>query len=67
MVGNDAFSHKIDHFTIVWEILNLKGPPNCIKGCSQIMSAAKGGRGRCKMLTMADKGGRGGKANAVIG
>ena len=30
-----------------------------IRGCSQIMSAAEGGEGVCKILTMADKGGRG--------
>ena len=31
-----------------------------LRGCSQIMSAAKGGVGGWKMLTMADEGGRGG-------
>ena len=38
---------------------------NLARGCSQIMSAAKGGVS--KMLTMAEKGGRGGKANADHG
>ena len=39
-----------------------------IRGCSQIMSAAKGREaGVHKMLRMADKGGRGGKANADNG
>ena len=38
-----------------------------VRGCSQIMSAAEEGRWVFKMLTMADKGGRGGKANADNG
>ena len=32
MVGNGAFSHKIDQVTIFLEILNLKGHPNRITG-----------------------------------
>ena len=32
MVGNGAFSHKIDYFTIYLEILNLEVHPNCITG-----------------------------------
>ena len=32
MVGDGAFSHKIDYFTIVKEILNLEGHPNRITG-----------------------------------
>ena len=35
-----------------------------LRGCSQIMSAAKGSGGVWKMLTMADKRGRWGEANA---
>ena len=32
MVGDGAFSHKIDYVTILKEILNLKGHPNHIAG-----------------------------------
>ena len=32
MVGDGAFSHKIDYFTIFKEILNLEGHPNRIAG-----------------------------------
>ena len=32
MVGDSAFSHKIDYVTIFKETLNLKGHPNCIRG-----------------------------------
>ena len=32
MVGDGAFSHEIDWFPILLEILNLKGHPNCITG-----------------------------------
>ena len=32
MVEDGAFSNKIDKVTILWEILNCKGQPNCITG-----------------------------------
>ena len=32
MVGNGAFSHKIDYVTFFKEILNLEGHQNCITG-----------------------------------
>ena len=32
MVGDGAFSHKIDYVTIFVEILNLKGHLHCITG-----------------------------------
>ena len=32
MVGDGAFSHKIDYITILLEILNPKGHQNCITG-----------------------------------
>ena len=32
IVEDGAFSHKIDCITIVLNILNLKGHPNCITG-----------------------------------
>ena len=32
MVGNGAFSHKIDYITIYLEILNLERHQNCITG-----------------------------------
>ena len=32
MVGNGAFSHKIDYITIFLEILNLEGHQNLITG-----------------------------------
>ena len=32
MVGDGAFSHKIDYVAIVWEILNLEGHLNRITG-----------------------------------
>ena len=32
MVEDGAFNHKIDYVTILKEILNLKGHPNCITG-----------------------------------
>ena len=32
MVGDVAFSHKIDYVKIFKEILNLEGHPNCITG-----------------------------------
>ena len=35
MVGNGAFSHKINCITIFFLILNLKGPLNCIT-CSRV-------------------------------
>ena len=38
-----------------------------LRGCSQIMSAAEGGVGVWKILTLADKGRRGGQANADNG
>ena len=38
-----------------------------IRDCSQIMSATEEGGGVMKMLTMADKGGGGVKANADYG
>ena len=38
-----------------------------VRGCSQIMSAAKGGGGVWKMMTMDDEGGRRCKANADDG
>ena len=32
MVEDGAFSHKIDYFSFVKEILNLGGHPDCITG-----------------------------------
>ena len=32
MVGDIAFSHKIDYVTIFKEIQNIEGHPNCITG-----------------------------------
>ena len=32
MIGDGAFSHKIDYVTIFKEILNPEGHPNCITG-----------------------------------
>ena len=32
MVGDVAFNYKIDYVWKFWEILNLKGHPNCITG-----------------------------------
>ena len=39
-----------------------------MKGCSQMMSAAKGGQGGgpWKMMELADKGGRGGPTNDAM-
>ena len=36
MVEDGAFFHKIDHVTILKEILNLKGHPNCITGSKAV-------------------------------
>ena len=32
MVGDGAFSHKIDYIAIFWQILNPGGHQNCITG-----------------------------------
>ena len=32
MVEDGVFSHRIDYVTMFWEIINLKGYPNCITG-----------------------------------
>ena len=49
-----------------WKLMDITARL-AIYGHSQTMSAAEGGEGVCKMLTMADKGGKGGNANAEIG
>ena len=36
MVGDGAFSHKIDYVKNFKEILNLEGHPNCIAGSKVI-------------------------------
>ena len=62
VVTNTKYNSYLEHFVFVhvffWKYVT--------KGCSQIMSAAEG-EGGLEMLTMADKGGRGGKASADNG
>ena len=42
ILGDGAFSHKIDYGTIFKEILNLEGHPNCISG-SKVMAISLNG------------------------
>jgi hypothetical protein len=42
MVGDSAFSYKIDYIGTLMEILNLKGDPNHISGLRDAANLLKG-------------------------
>ena len=43
MVGDGAFTHKLDYVAKLWEILNLEGHQNCTTGSRVTTIFLKGG------------------------